>query len=48
VTDENDHPTAPPNEDDYGEVAPREPGKQRASGGEVVEDDEFAHANDDD
>jgi hypothetical protein len=43
-----DHPTAEPDEDEYGKVdSGKQPDPEPASG-EPVNSDEFAHANDDD
>jgi hypothetical protein len=42
------HPTAKPDEDEYGKVAPGAQPEPKQASGEKVASDEFAHANDDD
>ena len=44
----DDHPTADPDEDEYGKVAPGDQPPPEPASGEQVKSDAFAHANDDD
>jgi hypothetical protein len=44
----DDHPTAEPDEDEYGTVDTGDQPAPEPASGEPVKSDEFAHANDDD
>ncbi len=44
----DDHPTADPGEDEYGEVQSGTQPDPKPASGEPVESEGFAHANDDD